>query len=78
MPDNVFSASIRCFPIYRTPFFQLLLLLQYPVLENASSPILVTLSGMAMEIRPVQSRNALSPILVTLSGTVIEVRFTQR
>ena len=35
--------------------------------------MLVTLSGMVIEVSPLQSEKALSPILVTLSGMVIEV-----
>ena len=38
--------------------------------KNASSPILVTLSGMVMLARLLQSKNAYFPILVTLSGIV--------
>ena len=41
--------------------------------QNASSPILVTLSGMVILVRK-QSSNAEFPILVTLSGMVILVR----
>ncbi len=35
--------------------------------------MLVTLSGMVIEVSPLQSEKALSPMLVTLSGMVIEV-----
>ena len=37
----------------------------------------VTLSGMVIEVREVQSLNALSPIEVTLFGMVMEVREEQ-
>jgi hypothetical protein len=36
--------------------------------------MLVTLSGMVMEVRLLHPQNAASPMLVTLSGMVIEVR----
>ena len=39
--------------------------------------MLVTLSGIVMLFRPVQSENARLPILVTLSGIVMLVRPTQ-
>ena len=45
--------------------------------ENASLPMLVTLSGMVTLVRPVQPENARTPILVTLSGIVILVRPVQ-
>lgn len=42
--------------------------------QKAEDPMLVTLSGMTIEVREVQSENALLPMLVTPSGMVIEVR----
>ena len=36
--------------------------------------MLVTLSGMVIEVKPLQPRKAPSPMLVTLSGMVIEVK----
>ena len=36
--------------------------------------MLVTLSGMVMEVKPVQYEKAYSPMLVTLSGMVTEVK----
>ena len=36
--------------------------------------MLVTLLGMVMEVRPLQSENAPLPMLVTLLGMVTEVR----
>ena len=42
-----------------------------------NSPMLVTLSGMVMLVRPVQLENALSPMLVTLLGMVMLVRLLQ-
>ena len=39
--------------------------------------MLVTLSGIVIEVKPVQSKNAESPMLVTLSGIVIEVKLVQ-
>ena len=36
--------------------------------------MLVTLSGMMIDIKPVQSEKVQSPILVTLSGMVIDVK----
>ena len=39
--------------------------------------MLVTLSGMVMEVRLLQSEKALPPMLVTLSGMVMEVRLVQ-
>lgn len=39
--------------------------------------MLVTLLGIVMILRLVQSENALSPMLVTLSGIVILIRFVQ-
>ena len=46
-------------------------------LENAFSPIEVTLSGMLMPVRLVQESNAKLPIEITLSGMVILVRLGQ-
>ena len=42
--------------------------------ENALSPIVATLSGMAIEVKEEHSRNALSSIVVTLSGMMMEVK----
>jgi hypothetical protein len=39
---------------------------------NAPYPILVTLSGIATEVKEEQPLNALNPILVTLSAIVTE------
>ncbi len=39
--------------------------------------MLVTLSGMVMEVRLLQERKASRPMLVTLSGMVMEVRAVQ-
>ena len=39
--------------------------------------MLVTLSGMVMEVKPLQPEKARSPMLVTLSGMVTEVREVQ-
>ena len=36
--------------------------------------MLVTLSGMVMEVKPLQPEKALSPMLVTLSGMMTEVK----
>ena len=44
---------------------------------NAHSPIVVTLSGMVMLVRPSQPENALLPIFETLSGMVMLVRLVQ-
>lgn len=46
-----------------------------PELANASSPILVTLLGMLMEVRFEHPENAVQLIFVTLLGMIIEVRF---
>lgn len=43
--------------------------------ENACSPISVTLSGIVMLVRLLQSLNAEFPIEVTLSGMVMLIRF---
>ena len=43
----------------------------HPVLEKASTPMLVTLSGMVMEVRPLQPEKAWSPMLVTLFGMIV-------
>ena len=40
---------------------------------KGSSPILITLSGIVIDVKAVQSLKASSPILVTLSGIVIDV-----
>ena len=45
--------------------------------HNAYEPMLVTLSGMVMEVRPVHLEKASSPIVVTLSGMAMEVRPVQ-
>ena len=45
--------------------------------EKADCSILVTLSGMVMEVRPEQLEKAEFPIVFTLSGMVIEVRLEQ-
>ena len=39
--------------------------------------MLITLSGIVIEVKPVQPENAEPPILVTLSGIVIEVKPVQ-
>ena len=39
--------------------------------------MLVTLSGMVIEVKPVQLEKAPLPMLVTLSGMVIEVKLLQ-
>ena len=39
--------------------------------------MLVTLSGIVIEVKPVQPENALSPMFVTLSGIVTEVKSVQ-
>ena len=41
--------------------------------EKELFPMLVTLSGIEIEVSPEQFRNAPTPMLVTLSGTVIDV-----
>ena len=46
-------------------------------LRNASAPMLVTLSGIVIDVRLVQPQNAPAPILVTLSGIVIALRLLQ-
>jgi len=48
-----------------------------PVLLNALEPMLVTLSGMTMLVKPVQSRNASLPMLVTLLPIVTFVKLVQ-
>ena len=45
--------------------------------ENAEYPILVTLSGILMLVKPVQLQNASSPILVTPFGMLMFVRLLQ-
>ena len=45
-----------------------------PAYENAPEPMLVTLSGIVIEVKLVHHENTLSPMLVTLSGIVIEVK----
>ena len=44
---------------------------------KAKSPMLVTLSGMVMLVRPVQPSKAVAPMLVTLLGIVMLVRPVQ-
>ena len=44
---------------------------------NAQLPIDITLLGMMMDVKPVQSRNAEPPICVTLFGMVMEVKLVQ-
>ena len=39
--------------------------------SNAPSPMLVTLSGILMDVRPLHLENALFPMLVTLSGIIV-------
>ncbi len=41
---------------------------------NASTPMLVTLLGIVIEVRPLQYLNASFPMLVTLFGIVTDVR----
>ena len=45
--------------------------------ENASVPILVTLSGIVMLVKPVQPLKAELPMLVTLSGIIMLVKPVQ-
>ena len=47
------------------------------VLLKASFPMLVTLSGIVTDVRPVQPEKAAYPTLVTLSGIVTDVRPVQ-
>ena len=47
------------------------------VLENAASPMLVTLFGIVMLLIPEQPLNAPPPMLVTLLGIVMFSRFVQ-
>ena len=46
-------------------------------LRKASSPMLVTLSGIVMVVSALQYQKANNPILVTLSGIVMLVRLLQ-
>ena len=46
------------------------------VLSNTLEPILVTLFGMVIEVKPLDEKAQLS-IVVTLLGITIEVRFVQ-
>ena len=45
--------------------------------SKTCSPILVTLLGMVIEVRPLQPEKAYLPIVVTLFGMVMEVRSLQ-
>ena len=45
--------------------------------KNASPPMLVTLSGILIEVRLLHPLKAASPMLVTPLGTLIEVRLLQ-
>ena len=45
--------------------------------KNACLPILVTPSGIVIEVKLAQPEKALPPMLVTLSGIVIEVKLVQ-
>ena len=46
--------------------------------EKAFLPMVVTPSGIVMEVRRLQPRKAELPMLVTPSGIVMEVRLLQR
>ena len=59
------------FPAYTSPSGWLL---NHAVPSNAPLPMLVTLLGMMMEVRPEQQENAPFSMLVTLLGMVMEVR----
>ena len=48
-----------------------------PAYENAPEPMLVTLSGIVMDVKLVQPENAEPPMLVTLSGIVTAVKPVQ-
>ena len=56
---------------YCTPFssFQ-----RFEHLENAPTPIVVTLEGIVTEVKPEHQQNARSPMEVTLEGIVTEVK----
>ena len=41
---------------------------------NAHNPILVTLSGIVIDVKQEQPKNVQSPILITPSGIIIEVK----
>ena len=41
---------------------------------NAPYPMLVTLAGMLMEVKPIAILNAIDPIVVTLGGIAMEVK----
>lgn len=72
----VVAVSIRQFPAewYFVFFSSTEMLARLPQLENAASPMLVTLFGIVMLVRLAQPKNAYSPMLVTLLGMVILVR----
>jgi hypothetical protein len=48
-----------------------------PLMENAKLPIDLTLPGITIEVRLLQSQNALLPMDVTLSGMVTDVKVLQ-
>ena len=48
-----------------------------PAYENAPEPMLVTLSGIVIDVKPTQPENAPPPMLVTLSEIVIDVKPAQ-
>ena len=79
-PSGIVTFPEQAVPSINIPFtitsesFSCCLFVNQGVPENASSPMLVTLFGMVMLVKPVQSENALAPMLLTPSGISILVK----
>ena len=81
-PSGMTTSPEQVVPSIRIPFtitkgFSFCFWLNQGVPLNVLFPMLVTLSGMVIEVRLVQPENASYLILVTLSGMVMEVRLVQ-
>ena len=81
-PSGIVTFPEQVVPSINIPFtitsgLSCCLFVNQGVPENASSPMLVTLFGMVMLIKPVQSENALAPMLLTLLGIVMSVKLLQ-
>ena len=78
-PYGIVTSPEQVVPSIKIPFtitsgLSFCLFVNQGVPENASSPMLVTLFGMVMLVKPVQSENALAPMLLTPSGISILVK----
>ena len=82
-PSGIVTSPEQVLPSIKIPFtitsepFSCRLFVNQGVLENADSPMLVTLLGISMLVKLLHQENAISPMLVTLPGIVMSVKLLQ-